>query len=64
MIWDVLNNFDSSGYLKTWSEQLAYCTSEEDLYQKLQKFKYEFNSAYGKLSRKGRKRDGFRYKEE
>lgn len=64
MTGDVLNNFDWSGYLKTWSGQLARCTSEEDLYQKLQEFKYEFNSAYGKLSRKERKSDGFRYKEE
>lgn len=60
---DVLNNWDWCGYLRTWSEQLTYCDSEEDLYRKLRKFKEEFNSAYGKLSRKERRKRGFRYTE-
>ena len=63
MSGDVLNNLDWSGYFRTWSEQLGYCTSEEDLYKKLNKFKNEFNSAYGKLSRRERMRDGFKYAE-
>ena len=58
---NILNNHDWSGYLRTWSEQLTYCDSEEDLYRKLKKFKEEFNSAYGKLSRKERRKSGFRY---
>ena len=63
MCGDVLNNWNWCGYLRTWSEQLTYCDSEEDLYRKLRKFKEEFNSAYGKLSRKERRKRGFRYTE-
>lgn len=63
IIVDVLNNMDWSGYFRTWSEQLSYCDSEEDLYRKLKKFKEEFGSAYGKLSRKERRKCGFRYVE-
>ena len=63
MCGDVLNNMHWCGYLRTWSEQLACCDSEEDLYRKLRKFKEEFNSAYGKLSRKERRKRGFRYAE-
>ena len=61
---DVFNNMDWSGYFRTWSEQIACCSSEEDLYIKLKKFKEEFNSAYGKLSRKERRKTGFRYMED
>lgn len=61
---DIFNNMDWSGYFRTWSEQLIYCNSEEDLYSKLKKFKEEFNSAYGKLSRRDRSKKGFRYKED
>lgn len=60
---DIFNNMDWSGYFRTWSEQLIYCNSEEDLYRKLKKFKEEFNSAYGKLSRRDRSKIGFRYKD-
>lgn len=60
---NVLNKLDWSGYFRTWSEQLTYCDSEEDLYQKLKKFKEEFNPAYGQLSRKTRRKYGFRYAE-
>lgn len=63
MIEDILNNLDWSGYFRTWSEQLRYCNSEEDIYRKLKKFKEEFNSDYGKLSRRKRRKDGFRYME-
>ena len=58
---NILNNYDWSGYFRIWSEQFTYCDSEEDLYRKLKKFKEEFNSAYGKLSRKERRKSGFRY---
>lgn len=61
---DVLNNLNWSGYLQTWAEQVRYCSSEEDLYKKLNKFKTEFNSAYGKLSRKTRRKRGFSYTED
>ncbi len=64
MTGDIFNPMDWSGYFRTWSEQLRYCTSEEDLYKKLMKFKEEFNSAYGKLSRKERRKSGFRYLED
>ena len=63
MIGNILNNLDWSGYFTTWSEQLRYCDSEEDIYKKLKKFKEEFNSAYGKLSRRKRRKDGLRYME-
>ena len=63
MTGDIFNPMDWSGYFRTWSEQLSYCTSEEDLYKKLMKFKEEFNSAYGKLSRRKRRKDRFRYME-
>lgn len=64
MTGDVLNNLDWSGYFRTWSEQFSYCDSEEDLYRKLKEFKDEFSSAYGKLSRRKRRKDGFRYMED
>ena len=32
MYGDVLNEKDWSGYFRTWSEQLSYCDSEEDIY--------------------------------
>lgn len=63
MYGDILNNLDWSGYFKTWSEQLMYCDSEEELYRKLKNFKEEFNSGYGKLSRRERRKNGFRYAE-
>ena len=40
-----------------------YEVDEEDIYIKLKKFKEEFNSAYGKLSRRKRRKDGFGYME-
>lgn len=61
MYGNILNNLDWSGYFRTWSEQLAYCDSEEELYRKLKKFKEEFNSGYGKLSRRKRRKSGFGY---
>ena len=65
MYGDVLSELDWSGYFRTWSEQLRYCNSEEDLYKKLKKFKEEFNPAYQKLSHRKRRKDGFsRYDEE
>ena len=64
MYGDILNETDWSGYFRTWSEQLRYCDSEEDIYRKLKEFKEEFNSAYGKLSRSKRRKDGFKYKED
>lgn len=60
MVGNVLNKYDWSGYFRTWSEQLRYCQSEEDIYIKLRKFKEEFNSAYGVLSRKDRDKKGFK----
>lgn len=63
MYGDILNNLDWSGYFTTWSEQLRNCDSEEDLYRKLKKFKDDFSSSYGKLSRRKRRKNGFRYAE-
>lgn len=63
MYGDIFNNLDWSGYFRTWSIQLMYCDSEEELYRKLKKFKEEFNSSYGKLSRRERRKNGFRYAE-
>lgn len=63
MYGDVFNNFDWSCIFQTWSRELKCCESEEDLYIMLKKFKEEFNSSYGKLSRRKRRKDGFRYKE-
>ena len=37
-----------------------YCKSEEDMYRQLKKFKEEFNTEYGKLSRAKRRKTGFR----
>ena len=63
MCGNILNQTDWSGYFRTWSEQLRHCDSEEDIYRKLKKFKEEFNSAYGRLSRSKRRKNGFRYKD-
>lgn len=54
------NNHDWSGEFMTMSQKLARCTSEEQMYKVLKKFKDDFNSEYGKLSRAKRLKDGFR----
>ena len=44
---------------QTMAYKLSNCTSEEQMYRQLQDFKSEFNTEYGKLSRKKRSKDGF-----
>ena len=56
----IRNNLDWAGFLKTSAERMTYCKSEEDMYRQLKKFKEEFNTEYGKLSRAKRRKTGFR----
>lgn len=52
-------NLDWAGYFMTMSHRMAKCTSEEQMYQQLIVFKNDFNSEYGRLSRKKRNKHGF-----
>lgn len=60
---DVLNNLDWAGIFMTMAERMRLCSSEEHMYQQLKTFKEEFNSDYGKLSRRKRNKKGFKYEE-
>ena len=42
------------------AERMRLCKSEEQMYQQLKKFKDQFNSDFGKLSRANRLKIGFR----
>ncbi len=64
MISDIFNKYDWSGFLHTWAEQVSLCDSEKDLYRKLKKFKEDFGSYYGKISRKQAKLKGICEKDE
>lgn len=52
-------NLDWAGEFMTMSERMRLCESEEQMYQQLKRFKEEFNSEYGELSRLKRDRRGF-----
>lgn len=60
---DNKNNYDWSGWFRTMSERMIWCTSEEQMYKQLQKFKEEFNTEYGRLSRAKRNKTGYSYNE-
>lgn len=53
------NNLEWAGFFTTMAHKVRACASEEQMYQQLKKFKEEFNSEYGKLSRKKRSKDGY-----
>lgn len=57
-------NLDWAGEFQTMAERMRLCTSEEQMYQQLNKFKNQFNSDFRKLSRANRLRRGFRGFEE
>lgn len=54
-----MNNLDWCGFFTTASLQVRRAKSEEDLYRRLRKIKDDFNSEYGKLSRKKRNSNDF-----
>lgn len=61
-----MDTFDRFGWacmFQTMAERTRKCTSEEQMYQQLKKFKDDFSSEYGKLSRAKRKKSGFRYED-
>ena len=58
----ILAELDYDAYVIFYFRE-SYIDSEEELYRKLKKFKEEFNSSYGKLSRRERRKNGFRYAE-
>ena len=53
------NNLDWAEMFMAIAERVWFCKSEEQMYQQLKKFKEEFNSEYGKLSRAERSKKGF-----
>ena len=57
-------NLDWAGEFQTMAERMRLCESEEQMYQQLKKFKDQFNSDFGNLSRAKRLRRGFRGWEE
>ena len=61
---NVQYNLDWSGLFMTMAERMRKCESEEQMYRQLRKFKEEFNSEYGKLSRAKWNKKGFDANEE
>lgn len=61
---NVQYKLDWSGWFTTMAERMRKCESEEQMYRQLRKFKEEFNSEYGKLSRAKRNKKGFDANEE
>ena len=59
---NVLYILDWSGWFTTMAERMRKYESEEQMYRQLQKFKEEFNTEYGRLSRTQRSKTGFRWK--
>lgn len=58
---ELRTNLDWAGEFRTMAERMMLCTSEEQMYRQLQRFKEEFNTEYGRLSRAQRSRVGFRW---
>ena len=59
---ELRTNLDWAGEFRTMAERMMLCESEEQMYKQLQRFKDEFNTEYGRLSRTQRSRTGFRWK--
>ena len=59
---ELRTNLDWAGEFQTMAERMRLCESEEQMYRQLQKFKEEFNTEYGRLSRTQRSKTGFRWK--
>lgn len=61
---ELRSNLDWAGCFQTMAERMSLCTSEEQMYRALRKFKEEyFMKEYGKLSRAKRRRKGFRWED-
>lgn len=61
---EIRSNYDWAGEFTTMSQKMIYCTSEEQLYRMLKKFKEEiFMPEYGRLSRTKRRKKGCRWKD-
>ena len=58
---ELKTNLDWAGEFRTMAERMMLCESEEQMYKQLQRFKEEFNTEYGRLSRAQRNRVGFRW---
>lgn len=56
----IRSNLDWAGEFRTMAERMMLSDSEEHMFRQLQKFKEDFNTEYGKLSRAERKKHGFR----
>ena len=56
----IRSNLDWAGEFRTMAERMMLCESEEQMFRQLQRFKEEFNTEYGKLSRTERIKCGFR----
>jgi len=59
---ELRTNLDWAGEFQMMAERMRFCESEEQMYRQLQKFKEEFNTEYGRLSRTQRSKTGFRWK--
>ena len=59
---ELRTNLDWAGEFQTMAERMRLCESEEQMYRQLQRFKEEFNTEYGRLSRTKRSKTGFRWK--
>lgn len=61
---ELRSNLDWAGCFQTMVERMSLCTSEEQMYRALRKFKEEdFMKEYGKLSRAKRRRKEFRWED-
>ena len=60
---ELRSNLNWAGEFQIMAEKLSYCTSEEQMYQTLRKFKDDFMCEYGRLSRTKRRKKGLRWKD-
>lgn len=60
---ELISNLDWAGVFMAMSERMRLCESEEQMYRTLQKFKEEFNTEYGRLSRADRNKKGLRWRD-
>lgn len=61
---ELQSNLNWAGVFQTMANRMSHCTSEEQMYRVLKRFKEEeFMPEYGRLSRTKRRKKGFRWRD-
>lgn len=61
---ELQSNLNWAGVFQTMANRMSHCTSEEQMYRVLKRFKEEeFMPEYGRLSRTKRRKRGFRWRD-